>query len=188
MRENWQLVTNEPVEVQDHMKITDHFKGIYRIYPNFMKENRRMWTCNRLDLQTLGSQPVMPKNLPDHCSRRVTPILTCTFKTKVELRDSMHRILRVADAIIMAAFQATTDAPKQIRQLYFQLHPRLGLSQSTTEYFPHAPFLGAKLNILVSLVFRVPSPTGSMLTYERGEMAVTYQWTSWTDDQGDFWA
>ena len=28
---------------------------------------RRMGTCNRLDLQTLGSQPVlMPKNLPDH--------------------------------------------------------------------------------------------------------------------------
>ena len=27
-----------------------------------------MWTCNRLDLQTLGSEPVMPKNLPDHWS------------------------------------------------------------------------------------------------------------------------
>ena len=27
-----------------------------------------MSTCNRLDLQTLGSQPVMmPKNFPDHC-------------------------------------------------------------------------------------------------------------------------
>ena len=25
-----------------------------------------MSTCNRLDLQTLGSQPNMPKNLPDH--------------------------------------------------------------------------------------------------------------------------
>ena len=30
-----------------------------------------MSTCNRLNLQTLGSQPVMPKNLPDHCSKRV---------------------------------------------------------------------------------------------------------------------
>ena len=27
------------------------------------------WTCNRLDLQTLESQPVMPKNLPDHWSK-----------------------------------------------------------------------------------------------------------------------
>ena len=29
-----------------------------------------MWTCNRLDLQTPGSQPVMPKNLPDHLASR----------------------------------------------------------------------------------------------------------------------
>ena len=28
-----------------------------------------MSTYNRLDLQTLGSQPIMPKNLPDHCSK-----------------------------------------------------------------------------------------------------------------------
>ena len=40
--ENWQLVTNEPVEVEDYRKITDHFRGIYRIYPNLTKENRRM--------------------------------------------------------------------------------------------------------------------------------------------------
>jgi hypothetical protein len=26
-----------------------------------------MSTFNQLDLQTLGSQPAMPKNLPDHC-------------------------------------------------------------------------------------------------------------------------
>ena len=26
-----------------------------------------MSTCNRLDLQALGSQPIMPKNLPNHC-------------------------------------------------------------------------------------------------------------------------
>ena len=33
-----------------------------------------MSTCNRLDLQTLGSRPVMPKNLLDHwcCSVLLT--------------------------------------------------------------------------------------------------------------------
>ena len=36
------------------------------MYPNLIKGNRRMSTCNRLDLQTLGSQPVMPKNIPEH--------------------------------------------------------------------------------------------------------------------------
>ena len=47
--ENRQLVTDEPVEfekkpveVQDCRKITDHFRGIYRIYPNLTKENWRM--------------------------------------------------------------------------------------------------------------------------------------------------
>ena len=73
IRENQQLVTDEPVEfekqqveVQDCKTITDRFKRIYRIYPNFIKENRRMSTCNRLDLETLESQPIMPKNLPHH--------------------------------------------------------------------------------------------------------------------------
>ena len=44
--ENRQSNTDEPiefkkqaVEVQDCMKITDHFRGIYRLYPNLMKEN-----------------------------------------------------------------------------------------------------------------------------------------------------
>ena len=42
--ENRQLVTNEPVEFeeypvegQDCRKITDQFRGIYRIYPNLIK-------------------------------------------------------------------------------------------------------------------------------------------------------
>ena len=49
-------------------KFTDHFRGIYGVCPNLVKENRRMSTRNRLDLQTLGSQPIMPKNLPNHGS------------------------------------------------------------------------------------------------------------------------
>ena len=62
-----QSIVDEQVEVQDCRKITDHVRGMYRIYPNLIKENLRMSTCNRLDLQTLGSQPVvMPKNLPGH--------------------------------------------------------------------------------------------------------------------------
>ena len=40
--ENRQLVTYEPVEVEVYMKIIDHFRGIYRIYSNVTKENRRM--------------------------------------------------------------------------------------------------------------------------------------------------
>ena len=41
-----------------------------------------MPTCNRLDLQALGSQPViMSKNLPDHCSNVRGDLGTyCTWK------------------------------------------------------------------------------------------------------------
>ena len=63
----------ELVEVhQDCRKITNHFTGIYRIlYPNLVKENWRMSTCNRLDLQTLGSQPViMPQKSPQSVLER----------------------------------------------------------------------------------------------------------------------
>ena len=86
--ENRQFVTNElgefkkyPVEVQNCRKIADHFRGIYRIYPNSIKENRRMWTCNWSDMQTLGSpQPVvMPKNLPGHWHRAGWPWWNTSF-------------------------------------------------------------------------------------------------------------
>ena len=64
--ENRQLVTNElvefgkqPVEVEDFRIITHHFRGTYKIYPNSIKGNQRISTCNWLDLQALGSQPVV---------------------------------------------------------------------------------------------------------------------------------
>ena len=47
--ENRQLVTDKPVEfemklieVQDCRKITNHFRGIHRIYPNLIKENQHV--------------------------------------------------------------------------------------------------------------------------------------------------
>jgi hypothetical protein len=73
--ENWQLVTDEavefekePVEVhQDFRRITDHFRGILWNIPqiNIEKKTDGLLTCNRSDLETLGSQLIMPKFLPD---------------------------------------------------------------------------------------------------------------------------
>ena len=72
---NRQLGTNEPtefekqpVEVQDNMKDTDHFRGNDRIYPNLIKEkiggcqHVTGWTCKT----TRISPVVMPKYVPDH--------------------------------------------------------------------------------------------------------------------------
>ena len=46
-----------------------------------------MSTCNWLDLQTVGSQPVMPKNFPDHCFPG--HIHRWKFPTSLELQSSM---------------------------------------------------------------------------------------------------
>ena len=48
--------------------ITNHFRGVYKMCPNLINKNRKMSTCNRLDLGTLGYRLVMPKNLLGHWS------------------------------------------------------------------------------------------------------------------------
>ena len=45
-RENWPLATDEPVEIQDLRKITDHFRGMYGTCLKLIKENPKdhnMW-------------------------------------------------------------------------------------------------------------------------------------------------
>ena len=49
------------------------FGGIYRTYPNLIKENWKTSTCNRMDLQTLRCPPFMPNNLRDHWAARPSP-------------------------------------------------------------------------------------------------------------------
>ena len=55
-----------PTEVEEFRKITEHFKGIWRINLKLIKKNhRKMSTCNRLNLETLGSRLLMSKIIPD---------------------------------------------------------------------------------------------------------------------------
>ena len=82
-------------------------RGIHRrIYPNLIKENRRMSTRNRLGLQTLGSQSIMLKNLPNHWNKwsvwnHGRP---CTKIRAMALHQKLHRCLRrrCYDAIVLA--------------------------------------------------------------------------------------
>ena len=76
---NRPLVTDErvelekqPFEAQYFRRITLHYRRIYRIHPiQQRKPERRITTCNRLDLETLGVWPIMPKNLSDHRFRKI---------------------------------------------------------------------------------------------------------------------
>ena len=58
--ENRLLVTNEPVEfekepveVKNSKKITDHFRGICKMYLKLLRRSRKITPCNRLDLEPL---------------------------------------------------------------------------------------------------------------------------------------
>jgi hypothetical protein len=62
--EDRQLVADDRLKFRTAEKLLIILRGIYRIYPNLTKENRRMSTCNRLNLQTLGSQPVYAQKPP----------------------------------------------------------------------------------------------------------------------------
>ena len=46
----------------------DRFPGICGIYLKLSKENRNIASCNRLGMETLGFRPIVPKNLPGHCT------------------------------------------------------------------------------------------------------------------------
>ena len=50
---------------------TDHLGGLGGIYFELIKKNRKITTCNRLDLETLGSGHIVPKNLPQHRAKRM---------------------------------------------------------------------------------------------------------------------
>ena len=66
LKMNWWSLRINPFKFKYFRKITVHLRGIYGIYPKFNEEIRKMSTCNGLDLETLGSWVIMPKNLPGH--------------------------------------------------------------------------------------------------------------------------
>jgi hypothetical protein len=64
---NRPLITNELVWIwkitrwsSRIQEIADHFWRIYEIFLGSIKENRKMSTCNQLDLESLGSGPICP--------------------------------------------------------------------------------------------------------------------------------
>ena len=103
---------------QDCRKITDHVRGIYGIYPNLIKENLRMPTFNRFDLQTLGSRPIiMPKNLPGHCQCWTECRGLCPGRTGGELQ--MNQLSSRNNRLKFQGFRRFTDHFRGIYGMYF---------------------------------------------------------------------
>ena len=97
---NQRLVAEEPVEfekklvkVQDFKKFIDHFMKIYRIYLERIKQNRKMSTCNWLDVESLGSRLTMPKNFLDTAIEHThAKILVSALKNQVSWGDTYSEV------------------------------------------------------------------------------------------------
>ena len=115
-RGEWTYVREEPVvgcrwtgwvrlkmpDWSSRLQFTEHFKGIYRIYLKWIKQNRRVWTCSRLGLELLWSWPTMPKNFPSTSGAREAPKhmrhlttlqVLCQVKRRFHSRESNHQPL-----------------------------------------------------------------------------------------------
>ena len=74
IRENRRLGTDkpvefekQPVEIQDCRKITDHSRGIYRIYPNLIKGKPKDVNMSLVGLANTRISTDYAQNLPGHC-------------------------------------------------------------------------------------------------------------------------
>ena len=135
-----------------------------------IKENRRMSTCNRLDLQTLGSPPVMHKNLLDHCvwgwgqgSGRTGSSLQ---KNRLSLRNNRLKFETSGEIpiILEESIEYASIEWKQNRKMW--TCNRLDLQT-----------LGSQPVIMPKkLLGHWPRLNQN---YDRGEPAVSYKWTGW---------
>ena len=76
---NRQFVTDEPIEFKKNQlefkgskKLPINLEDSIEYTSNEWKQNRKMSTSNRLDLESLGSWPTMPKNFPGSGSQGPT--------------------------------------------------------------------------------------------------------------------
>ena len=81
-------VKKPPVEDEVFRRIANHLRWIYRIYLDFIKENQKITTYNWLDLETLGSWPIVPKDLLGHwCELFYSIIFLNLFDFKNNIKD-----------------------------------------------------------------------------------------------------
>ena len=79
--------------VRDFRRITHHFRGIYRIYLKWIKQIRKISTCNQLNLESLGSWPTLyTQTLPWHWHWNVGARLRRLFRMSTTSRNSKVKL------------------------------------------------------------------------------------------------
>ena len=86
------------MEVEEFRKsVTGHFRGLCRIYLKLVKKNQQMSTCDRLDLGTRGSRPIMLKISSDtgtlYCTYLTSLITSEFFGWELDLGEPTHTLV-----------------------------------------------------------------------------------------------
>jgi hypothetical protein len=103
---NWPVVTDEPVEFEKHLvdiqdlkNFTNRLRGTYGTDLKLIEKNRKISMCNWLDLETLGSWPIMPKTL--------SWTLVITSRKRIKQIDSRRSLNKIVE--LSTCFWCTVD-------------------------------------------------------------------------------
>ena len=81
--------------------MTGHFRGIDRIYPNLIKENRRISTCNRLDFANARISTDYVQKSPRSLIATTKGVTQIIKNPRVELeKDSIYLRTQKCDSLI----------------------------------------------------------------------------------------
>ena len=83
-----------------------------------MKKSRKLSTCNQLDLETVGSQPILGSNLPEHWEELCHYIFKC-YTT--EFSKSPRKVLKNDRATKSSVDTASDDVSVTLALQYFQV-------------------------------------------------------------------
>ena len=123
-----------------------------------------MWTCNRLDLGTLGSRPVMPKNLPGHCYPPPWWLWTSSYLRKRKGK------------LAMAAGQTKSAATTTGRPLLLPGHMRATNGTGDILSAHSIPFLWLRTAPLPPDIFPSPPPFPSFPYYKLPPLALCHHY------------
>jgi hypothetical protein len=85
------------------------------------QKNRKMSACDRLDLETFGSQPIMPKYLPGHCfqicnlRRWIMLLLSAVLSFAVVMWGPKAKTPKCIQLFISSTYIHTRPGKREIR-------------------------------------------------------------------------
>ena len=93
------------LSLQVELKVPIILEEFIEYTPIIIKQTRRMWTCNRLDLQTLGCGPVMPMSVDVYLRYYIRGIIPLYYTTLPNYICIIHHKIETGTAIMFNSKQ-----------------------------------------------------------------------------------